>query len=424
MQAAATLAQTLPQRGPGILSARMPYFQHRLHCGHSLDAPHASNINGGDVMANKDHLTLLQSGVKRWNDWRETHRDVLPDLIGATLVNAELMGADLSEADLRQAHLFGANLRTARLNGAYLNVANLRTAHLELAGLRGAHLIWAQLNMAHLGGAHLSGADLRGADLAGADLRAADLSEANLDGAFLQGADLSGTDLRGANLSGADLSEARLVRTHLDGTILEGCIIYGISAWDVHLDEARQTNLRITPKGEPEITVDNLEVAQFLYMLLQNQKLRAVLDTIASKVVLILGRFSAERKPALDALREALRNHPNGYIPVLFDFDPQTQKPIFDTVKTLANLSRFVIADLTDPNMVRSELTYITANVPSVPVRSLIEGDAALPTEYATWERYQTFLPVYRYASLQELLASLDDAVIAPVEQLVRPHAL
>ena len=50
-------------------------------------------------------------------------------------------------------------------------------------------------------------------------------------------------------------------------------------------------------------------------------------------------------------------------------------------MKTLANLARFVLVDLTDPNMVRSELTYITANVLTVPVQPLIESDAALPTE-------------------------------------------
>lgn len=147
-----------------------------------------------------------------------------------------------------------------------------------------------------------------------------------------------------------------------------------------------------------------------------------MLDAIASKVVLILGRFSADRKPALEQLREALRNHPNGYLPVLFDFEPQQAKPILDTVKTLASLCRFVIADLTDPNMVRSELTYITANLPRTPVRSLIEGDAALPTEYTTWEDYKSFVPVHRYANLHQLLASLDEVVIVPVEQLVRPR--
>lgn len=87
-----------------------------------------------------------------------------------------------------------------------------------------------------------------------------------------------------------------------------------------------------------------------------------------------------------------------------------------ETVKTLANLARFVIVDLTDPNMVRSEVTYITANLPTVLVQPVIASGANLPTEYETWALYKSFLPVYRYAGLSHLRASLTEAVIAPVE--------
>ena len=65
--------------------------------------------------------------------------------------------------------------------------------------------------------------------------------------------------------------------------------------------------------------MDNLEVAQFIYLLLNNAKIREVIDTITSKVVLILGRFTPERKVVLDALREELQKR--DYVPVLFDFD-------------------------------------------------------------------------------------------------------
>jgi hypothetical protein len=65
--------------------------------------------------------------------------------------------------------------------------------------------------------------------------------------------------------------------------------------------------LIITLPGEPEVTTDDIEIAQFLYVLINNKKLRKVIDTITSKVVLILGRFSKERKPVLDAMRDALR---------------------------------------------------------------------------------------------------------------------
>ena len=81
----------------------------------------------------------------------------------------------------------------------------------------------------------------------------------------------------------------------------------------------KQRNLVITDQDEPEITTDDLEVAQFLYLMLHNDKLRRVIDTITSKVVLILGRFSTERKQVLDALRDELRKR--DYVPVLFDFE-------------------------------------------------------------------------------------------------------
>src|SRR5262249_7445729 len=159
--------------------------------------------------------------------------------------------------------------------------------------------------------------------------------------ADLGGADLGGADLGGANLTGANLTGASCLSTRFVNATLTGCTVYGIAAWDIYLEGTVQTDLRITPRGkEPCITVDNLEVAQFLYLLLHNQKVRNVLDTITSKVVLILGRFSEERKPVLDALREALRNHPNGYIPVLFNFEQPEQKDVVETVKTLAHLAR------------------------------------------------------------------------------------
>src|SRR5215469_9724318 len=117
------------------------------------------------------------------------------------------------------------------------------------------------------------------------------------------------TNLHGAELRGVDLRGAQCVGTNLTDADLSGSIVYGISSWDIELDGAVQANLRITPDKKSAITVDSLEVAQFLYLLLSNRKVRTILDTITSKVVLILGRFRQERKPVLDALREALRSH-------------------------------------------------------------------------------------------------------------------
>ena len=99
----------------------------------------------------------------------------------------------------------------------------------------------------------------------------------------------------------------------------------------------------ITPEDESAIHVDNLEVAQFVYLLLNNDKIRDVIDTIGKKAVLILGRFTTDRKAVLDAIREALRN--SGYLPILFDFEKPGTRDTHETIVTLAGMVRFIIAD-------------------------------------------------------------------------------
>jgi hypothetical protein len=135
----------------------------------------------------------------------------------------------------------------------------------------------------------------------GADLSWAHLIEANLSEANLSEANLNGARLSGANLSEADLTYASLVDADITNADLTGCRIYGVSAWGLTLnDKTRQENLTMARTiWEPEITVDNIEVAQFIYLMLHNQKVREVIDTITSKVVLILGRFTDERKAVL-----------------------------------------------------------------------------------------------------------------------------
>jgi hypothetical protein len=85
-----------------------------------------------------------------------------------------------------------------------------------------------------------------------------------------------------------------------------------VSVWDTKVDDqTNQQNLIMAhPLGRnPAITIDNIKVAQFIYLLLNNQAIRKVTDTITSKAVLILGRFSEDRKPVLDAIRDELRKH-------------------------------------------------------------------------------------------------------------------
>src|SRR6266566_1076261 len=163
-------------------------------------------------MANREHLDLLKHSIENWHGWRKQHPEILPDLSEANLSTANLSAADLSRANLT-----GANLVTA----------------------------------------HLCRADLTGADLSHANLMAANLTGANL---------------MAANLTGADLSRATLVSTNCTKAILTDCRIYGISAWDVELQGATQNSLIIAGHEQPLISVDNLKIAQFIYLLLNNQE--------------------------------------------------------------------------------------------------------------------------------------------------------
>src|SRR5262249_34424321 len=209
--------------------------------------------DAGASMADDEHVAMLKQGVAAWNAWRYQNPNIRPDLS-----EASLSGAKLAQANLREVDLSGANLREADLSGADLGGAYLLQANLSGADLREADLRQADLRQAGLRGATLSEAYLFKADLHGADLRGAKLIAAHLFKA-----DLSGADLRGVNLFAA-----RLVDTDLRDADLTGCFVYGVSAWGLKLEGAKQQNLIITNlvENEPEITVDNLEVAQFIYL--------------------------------------------------------------------------------------------------------------------------------------------------------------
>ena len=208
------------------------------------------------------------------------------------------------------------------------------------------------------------------------------------------------------------------MKTILERATLTDCRIYGISAWGLRLEGAKQLNLNISDEEEPAIMVDNLEVAQFVYLLLNNEKIRQVIDTITSKVVLILGRFTADRKAVLDAIRDELRQR--GYLPILFDFEKPAGRDLTETISTLAHLARFIIADITGAKSIPQELQTIVPNLPSVPVQPLLLNS---DREYGMFEHFRRFpwmLETYYYDNLNEVLVSIEDKVISPAETKAR----
>lgn len=312
-------------------------------------------------MANPEHLSMASDSSQRWNDWRKQNPTIRPDL----------SGADLSMATAR----IGAVNRALLLRG--------------------------------LGGG------IR--DFGGFDLHDADLREANLSGQNFTGATLDGADLRGA-----DLTHAHFVNVSLRGAKLNNCRVFGISTWNVDLTGAEQSNLIINPEKDGNITVDYLEVAQFIYLLLNNAKIRNVIDTLTAKAVLILGRFTPKRKTVLNAIQQVLRG--KGYLPILFDFQKPADRNLTETVSTLAHISRFIIADITDARSVPQELAQIIPHLPSVPIAPILHAQGDEYVMFEHWMQYNWVLNIYRYNGEQEIIKDFEEKIIVPCEH--QSHAI
>ncbi|MFH0343320.1 MAG: pentapeptide repeat-containing protein [Chromatiales bacterium] len=336
-------------------------------------------------------MRILAKGSEAWNLWRRLNPEARIDFRNTVAFREiDLWGYDLHDADFSGSALFGVDCYKTNFVGAkFIGVEIMRTTMVQ-CNLSGCDFSRTTLRDAHF----------PSSDLSGTVLRQADLTRANLSGAVLDGADLTGASLMGTTM----------VNTSLRGATLVDVVIHGIAAWDITTDEkTQQQNLII---GRDGFSVDNIEVAQFLNLLLHNEKISPMIDATTSKTILILGRFSPERKTVLDGLREGLRER--GYLPILFDFDKPAARDLTETVSTLAHLARFVIADITDAKSIPQELQRIVPNMPSLPIQPVILASQYEYGMFKDFGGYLAVLPPYRYANIEELLASLDDKVIAP----------
>ncbi len=380
---------------------------------------------------NPEHFQKVNRKVDAWNNWRVENPNIKINLNGAdlhkfNLCEFDFRNVDLTDADLSNADLRGANLAGTILAGSYMANACLagldltrtlfdfrtcfRNADLSYSNLSHTNLTSVDLFEANLFQANLSSAILESANMCGTMLASAVLHKANLKNVLLIGSNLAGADLTHADLTGAELDSAHLVHTNLSGATLINCSIYGTSVWGVELDNAKQLDLVITLPDEPTITINEIEVASFIHLLLNNEKVQSIIDTVTSKVVLILGRFSEpERKAILYLIRERL--HELGFLPILFDFEKPTDKDITETIMTLAGMSLFIIADVTSP---KSSPLELQATVPDfqIPFIPIIHREDPFSMIGDLQSKYDWVLDAFKYENEDELMACFEVAVV------------
>jgi hypothetical protein len=176
---------------------------------------------------------------------------------------------------------------------------------------------------------------------------------------------------------------------------------------------------------EVEIAVDNIEVAQFVYLLLHNAKIRDVIDTIGKKGVLLLGRFTESRIKVLERLREKLREL--GFVPIVFNFDKPETRDFTETVRLLANLCHFVIVDITNPRSTPLELQATVPDymIPFAPI--LQKGEDPFAMFEDLQKKYDWVLDVVVYSSVDRLIEAFEDEIVKPastkINQLLERRA-
>jgi uncharacterized protein YjbI with pentapeptide repeats len=344
------------------------------------------------VVENETHLEILKrSGVAGWNQWRKENPQISPafrrESLYALFCERRLTreGKPKPLAKGERAKLSGINLAGANLSGAFLEYVSLSGADLTRANLEGANL---------------TDANLAGARLDGAILRDANLRRANLTNAKLLDANLMYTQLNGANLAGADLSD---------------CNIYGVSAWNVEIDrQTIQSRLRIENYGEASIRVDDLELAQFIHLLLSRKKVRNVIDAMTARGVLLLGRFGSGGLEVLETVAAKLREEQ--YLPIIFDFDRSANRNYTETVKTLVGLARFVVVDLSGPSVPHElHATVPHYMLPFVPILEKGRSQYSMFTDILQYP--WVIKPVVSFESLEDLKQQIPAGIIAPAER-------
>lgn len=133
--------------------------------------------------------------------------------------------------------------------------------------------------------------------------------------------------------------------------------------------------------------------------------------------VLILGRFTHERKAVLHAIHAELRRR--NYLPILFDFSGPQNRDITETVSTLAHIVKFVLADLTDAKSIPQELQALVPNLPSVPVKPILLVSQKEYGMFEHFKRYPWVLDTYLYDDIGEVIRAIPEEIIKPLEALV-----
>ena len=332
-------------------------------------------------------LLMLRQGAEKWNAWREQNLGpihlVRPNLYDSPDERGRQVKGR-NRFDLSGMNLSGISFHDAFAEGVVVCDAKLEDAHFEEG-------------------------DFSRANFAGSTFRNTKFNKTILTGASFYGSTIVNCNLNRVNMVGADFRVKEIRET----------VVYGISAWDLQTcDEMIQSNLVIEKtyglysdlvrEGKVPMTVDRIELAEFIYFLTSHTKMRDTLNVLNQRGVLLLGRFEDGGVEQLKAVGAWLKGR--GYMPMIFDFARPDSLDMMETVVTMAGLAKFIVADLSGPS-VPLELQKIFDQFEK-PVLAIGKGPAMLGKLHQ--------LPFV--INVQDRNADMQSAVEAYLPELERLH--
>jgi hypothetical protein len=101
----------------------------------------------------------------------------------------------------------------------------------------------------------------------------------------------------------------------------------------------------------------------------------------------------------------------------MFDFERPDERDFTETIRILAGMSRFIIADITNPKSSPLELQATVPDymIPLVPI--IQEDEEPFPMFVDLKNKYPWVLDVLRYDSPENLVAVMEKAIVNPALQ-------
>ncbi len=346
-------------------------------------------------------------GYVKWSKWRKDNKVITPNLENANLNKIELLRYDFNNANFK-----GAQLKESKIIDCEFISANLENVNLENANCVFSNFTNATLNNANFCSAELINTTMINCNCINSKFLSVSMVQNLAGGSNFSFSDFTGSKIITTNLIDCNLQETKFIDCYLNGSnlsrsnlnksIIKNTTVYAISTWDISTEDSLQENLTITNHyNNFDLTVDDLEIANFINLISNNNKVANAIDNISSKIVLILGRFTPERLDVLNHIKLVLKR--KNYVPILFDFEKPSQRDLTETIGLIGRMSKFVVADLTEAKSIPQELSELIPNNPSLTIYPIISKGNKEYSMIEHWKSYPWVKEIYEYENKSEL---------------------